>query len=361
MSLSQEQVPLTAEKTLSEFLTRRFIDVANELVKPSKFPQRKEMPYKPQTGDIHYFGDPTTHNYDAVISTEGFWGMTVDGWEKLNSESTGITGLGVWRYRTETGTPPASGQIRFDNVDVSSATEFYLNETNNGSTDVSAFLELLLQDGSLLYIQDQSNADNRILIEISSSVDNGTYRTYGIESIIEEGTEPSQNQTVILVAAGTAPASSVPDPTGDKIQLPKDVQQNVGGANGNVTYISWDATSIIKDAGFTHEDVTNPERIQVDATGRYSIYWNVSAIQGGAARTTLMSHIRINGSSSILRGRQRNYSRGAIYGDLSIGYYTEEELSDGDYIECGVTVDQTDASYTINTINAECEVIVTRL
>lgn len=204
MSLGQEQPPEKIEEDLKEFLGRRFIDISNQLNQPSKFPERKEMPYKPQTGDVHYFGDPATHSYDAVISSEGFWGLESTGWVKLSKKATGVSGLGVWRYRTETGTPPASGQIRFDNVNVSAATEFYLSETNDGGTDVSAFLELTLQAGALLYIQDQTDANNYMLIEIASSVDSGSYRTYGITTIIEAGTEPGQNDTVILVTGNTA-------------------------------------------------------------------------------------------------------------------------------------------------------------
>lgn len=145
------------------------------------------------------------------------------------------------------------------------------------------------------------------------------------------------------------------------IHLPKDVQQNVGGANGTVTYISWDATAILKDTGFTHEDVTNPNRIQVDADGRYMVQFTIGATQGGSARTTLMTHLRVDGTTSSLLGRARNYSRGSGYGDISVTHLTEMDLTDGQYLECGITVDDTDSSYTINTINAECEVIVRRL
>jgi len=84
MSLSQEQVPLTVEDELREFLARRFVEVANEIDRPGKFPERKEMPYKPQTGDVHYFGNPATHSYAAAITTEGFWGLTNTGWVKLH-------------------------------------------------------------------------------------------------------------------------------------------------------------------------------------------------------------------------------------------------------------------------------------
>lgn len=113
----------------------------------------------------------------------------------------GISGLGVWRYRTETSAPPSTGQIRFDDADISSASEFYLHEVNRAGTDVAAFLEIMLQDGDVLYVQDRTNADNHYIIEIASSVDNGSFRTYGIQQVIEEGTEPGQNDEVLLVAA----------------------------------------------------------------------------------------------------------------------------------------------------------------
>ena len=146
-----------------------------------------------------------------------------------------------------------------------------------------------------------------------------------------------------------------------RIHLTKDTTQNVGGADGTVTYVSWDADAAAKSSGFIHEDVTNPTRILVKASGLYRVTWVIGVAQGGAARTTFMSHLRVNGTTLIIRGRHRNYSRGSAYGDSSVGMDTEVSLTAGDYIECGVTVDDTDASYTSNTINEECEVIVRRL
>jgi hypothetical protein len=137
--------------------------------------------------------------------------------------------------------------------------------------------------------------------------------------------------------------------------------QNIGGADGTVSYIDWDDTPIILGTGFTHSTVTNPSRIQVDSTGRYEIKANVQAVQTGASRTTLMSGLRINGVTSNDLGRQRNYSRGAGYGDLGVGLFTEIDLIAGDYIEMTVTVDDTDGAYTINTISTECEFIIRKI
>jgi hypothetical protein len=120
----------------------------------------------------------------------------------LNEKDQGIQGLGLWRYRTETGTPPASGQIRFDNANISVATEFYVSETNDGGFDVSAFMDILLVLGAIVYVQDKSNSDNAAIIECGTVVDSGTYRTVQIANILEEGTEPSQNQQIAFFVGG---------------------------------------------------------------------------------------------------------------------------------------------------------------
>ena len=137
--------------------------------------------------------------------------------------------------------------------------------------------------------------------------------------------------------------------------------QNLGGANGAVSYVDWDGTQLNVDTGFTHSTVTNPSRVQVDATGRYALTWMVSITQGGSARTTYMSAYRINGTTIVTRGRQRNYSRGSGYGDTSLGMVTELDLTDGDYIEASITIDDTDSTYTSNCIPAECELIIRRI
>ena len=83
MSITQEQPPINVERELREFLVRRFIEIGNEFNRPGKFPERKEMPYKSQIGDVHYFGNPATHAYDAAITAEGFWGLKSTGWVQL--------------------------------------------------------------------------------------------------------------------------------------------------------------------------------------------------------------------------------------------------------------------------------------
>ena len=170
-----------------------------------------------------------------------------------------------------------------------------------------------------------------------------------------QGDQGVQGETGLTGAAG-ADAAVAP-----YAHLIPSTTQNMVGSNGTVHYVNWDGTQINLDTGFTHSTGTNPSRIQVDADGRYEIKANVSVIQGGTARTTYMTGLRVNGTTANLRGRQRNYSRGLGYGDTSTGLCTEIDLSDGDYIEMSVTIDDSDGTYTSNMVNAESEFIIRKV
>lgn len=97
MAISQEQPPVEIDEALREYLIRFRTDVDNELKKAPKFPERKEMPYKAQIGDAHYFGDIADHSYDAAITDEGFWGNTDSGWRRLDNDA-GLACPGVLRF-----------------------------------------------------------------------------------------------------------------------------------------------------------------------------------------------------------------------------------------------------------------------
>ena len=143
-----------------------------------------------------------------------------------------FTGLGVWRYRTEIVAPPASGQLRFNNADISLATEFYLHETNDDGVDVATFMALLMTEGSTAYIQDRTDADKYVLIELGTNVDNGVYRTFQIASVLEgSGGEPSQNTQVAIVASsgvGSAPGNVF------KVGIPVDDQIGIWTGDGTI-------------------------------------------------------------------------------------------------------------------------------
>jgi hypothetical protein len=157
MSFTPEQAPENTEESLREYLNRMFTNIGITFSQPSKFPKRKEMPYKPQIGDIHYFGDPADHNYDAAITAEGFWGMTSDGWVKLSGSIGGGLITGEYRFNTSTSTGPSSGRIRFDTGVYSTVTELFISDTTSNGGDATNFLTALAAD-DLIYIQNTGDA-----------------------------------------------------------------------------------------------------------------------------------------------------------------------------------------------------------
>ena len=190
-------------------------------------------------------GDDLGVGVDAPISiasgdTAVFIGRDATNWDLLQNSSVSggaFAGLGTWRYRTEITSPPADGQIRFNNADPTLATELFMAETNVGGTDVGNFLDLLTA-GSLLYIQNRSDGDNFFVVEISTNVDSGTFRTFGIADIVLQGAEPSNNTQMTIVA----------------------VESGAGGAAGTVT------NSILRFDGADFVETTQ-YRATLGATG----------------------------------------------------------------------------------------------
>jgi hypothetical protein len=130
------------------------------------------------------------------------------------------------------------------------------------------------------------------------------------------------------------------------------VNQNIGGANDTEVWWTWDGEDK-KDAGFTHSTSVNSERVQVDADGWYQIRFIGQAMQGGANRTTLQGIIRVDGGTTQRKGSVRDYTRGSGYGNASPGLDCIMQLSNGSYIEVGTRVEDTDATYTIESNGAE--------
>lgn len=137
--------------------------------------------------------------------------------------------------------------------------------------------------------------------------------------------------------------------------------QNIGGANGTTTAITWDAQEYVDTDWFAHNTLTNPSRVTVVNTGRYEIKANVGWDTTGGARSNMEIGHSVNGGAVSLRGVNRGYTRGNNYGQGSCNLNTEVELTAGDYIEIIMGVNDTDGVYTINTVPDECEFIIRRI
>jgi hypothetical protein len=148
------------------------------------------------------------------------------------------------------------------------------------------------------------------------------------------------------------------------IHLTKTVaaQQNIGGAAGTETFISWDETKH-KNSTFTHSTTSTNTRITVNETARYSITYGIFAQNGGANRTTYTSYMRLDGTTYEVRGKARSYSRGSGVLGASIGLNvsTELNLTAGQYVEVAVYLQAADGSYTTNTEDATCQFIMRKI
>lgn len=113
-----------------------------------------------------------------------------------------LSGLGVWRYRTDTGSTPAAGRIQFDDTAIDSATEMYVNVTTDGGTDISVLLATIVS-GDLLYVQVRDNANQFITIVTGvPSVSAGVY-TFPITNVIGQGTGGGVgNNTSVIIVTG---------------------------------------------------------------------------------------------------------------------------------------------------------------
>lgn len=148
--------------------------------------------------DTH-IADTTIHFADAPADGN-IYGRINNGWAQVTS---GFNGLGVWRYRTATDAFPTAGRLQFDNIIIDSATNLYVNEVNDGSTDMSSFLALLVS-GDLIYIQVQADSSQFVIVEIGTPVLNADVWTFPLTQVEGQGSPPSNNTPVGLVVSAGA-------------------------------------------------------------------------------------------------------------------------------------------------------------
>jgi len=109
-----------------------------------------------------------------------------------------VSGLGLWRYRTETTSTPATGRLQFDNAVIDSATNLYVNVTNDGGVDMSAFLALVVS-GDQLYIQVAADSSQFVVCQVGLPALLAGVYTFPLTAVEGQGTTPSQNTQVALV------------------------------------------------------------------------------------------------------------------------------------------------------------------
>lgn len=203
----------------------------------------------------------------------------------------GFVGLGPWRFRTEIVAPPATGQLRFNNVDPESATELYLHETNSNGEDLANFIALL-EAGDLVYIQQSNDSSKFILCEISSNTDSGTFATLGLANVAQQGGAIAQNTSVNVIAtiAGGGGSGAI---INDAVQARRTTDLLLTTAYVDVTL---DSTDVESDAAVIEHDAIT-DRIVAKVTGLYEISYEVdveNTITTGSVLITADGRVRVN-------------------------------------------------------------------
>lgn len=90
------------------------------------------------------------------------------------------------KFDTGTGTPPGAGEIRFNNADLSAATECYIDAENAGGSDISDLLVTLYNAGQSIkhrFILSDPVNNTQAVFSITGVTDNTTYITFTVTYI----------------------------------------------------------------------------------------------------------------------------------------------------------------------------------
>ena len=197
------------------------------------------------------------------------------GWVAGGAGGGGFTGFGIWRYRTATAATPTAGRMQFDNLTIDSATEMYVNEVNDGGTDVSGFLALLVA-GDLVYVQIQDDSTQFIIVEIGTPVLNADVWTFPIVQVEGQGSAPSNNTQVAIVASAGAGGGVSDHLLLTNIGVNTHAQVDTHLANGAIHFT---------EASINHANILNigaNTHAQIDThIGDASIHFTVASIDHG--------------------------------------------------------------------------------
>lgn len=127
-----------------------------------------------------------------------------------------------WNFNQNTTAPPASGTVRMDSATYAGATLVWLHETDRDGLDRQAGLNVVGIGDDIL----MQSAQGRVLWDVTSITDSGTYRTYGVTLIEQSGSRPSAGSPCSIYIM-TKPPIGPTGPTG-----PTGSASNVTGPTG---------------------------------------------------------------------------------------------------------------------------------
>jgi hypothetical protein len=131
-----------------------------------------------------------------------------------------------YRFSTNTGAPPQSTYIEYDNATLASVTQINVHKTDNANVDCTNFL-LLIVAGWQVGLQDTTDSTAIHKFSVTAdAVDSGTYVAIGVTFLSAGPTAITNNETCLFIVeaegktgpqgpAGPTGAAGPPGPKGD--------------------------------------------------------------------------------------------------------------------------------------------------
>ena len=127
-----------------------------------------------------------------------------------NSNSNAGNEISSYLYTSSNNiiSPHALGQIRYNNIDQTRATQIHISYTTNDFTDIKESLLKLSPQISKIYIQDKLYSTSYIEYKVNTITNNGAFITIGVSVLRSNFTDVSSFANLLEVAVKiTIPSS----------------------------------------------------------------------------------------------------------------------------------------------------------
>jgi hypothetical protein len=175
-------------------------------------------------------------------------------------------------------------------------------------------------------------------------------------------TNPLPGELAFLSTNGLGALSWTAPPGVFGLEALKTAVQAHGGAAGTTVAVSWQGSTTFGGALYIDIGVgANDTKITTLFDGRIHVHAVLGVTQDGLASTTMLGRYRVNGGATVLLGTSRGYSAGAVFGNMSVVWDFELDVSENDYIELLTVVESTSQVSSMNSIVAESFVVARRI
>lgn len=157
-------------------------------------------------GTYFTFGIADIQEGPAGLAGESDVNVAFDQVETGQALPVGLNGFGLWEYKQSVAVP-SDGEVRFNNVDPSAATELRVAKERKDGGDLTVLLGLVTV-GSLVYFQNAEDATQSVAVKVDAVTDNGTYFTYDFTEVVVGAAPLEDGKECALIASSTFPSGA---------------------------------------------------------------------------------------------------------------------------------------------------------